>query len=176
MKIRSIRDKLVKTPRLQLNPIPQRTRWRAKKKGHVTAASHVLQKPRRSRSCLNLLLDASAYDAAPLGPEAIVVADVAASQKLGQNELGVGGTLADPAIGDDLFAAVDPFTAAVGLQVIGRLESAILGPQPVLKERWPRWGWVRHAGRLPKEGSRGPETRRCTRRAPSRQPARYSPY
>ena len=129
MKIRSIRDKRVKNPRLQLNSIPQRTRRRAKKKGHVTAALHVFQELRRSRSCLNLLLAGSAYDAVPLGPGAIVVADVAASQKLGQNEPGVGGMLADPAIGDDPFAAVDPFTAVVGLQVIGRLESAILGQQ-----------------------------------------------
>ena len=75
---------------------------------------------------LNLLFDWGSHDAAPLGPGAIVIADVAVSQKLSQNEPRMRRPFADPAVGDGLFAAVDSLAAIKNLQVISRFEGSIL--------------------------------------------------
>lgn len=73
--------------------------------GVEVGAERMLAAPRPVSRCLYLLglFDRRTDDASPLRPGAVVVADVRVSQQVGENEPGVGGTLADATIGNDLF-------------------------------------------------------------------------
>ena len=99
--------------------------------------------------CLGALLDRDADQVAPLGPGAVVVADVLVAEQLVQHEPGVGRALADPAVGDDRLALGDHALAGVELaQLVGRLEGAVLvdGLRPGTRRRR---GCGRRAGRPP---------------------------
>src|SRR5260370_42638918 len=63
-------------------------------------------------SCLGLrragfVDDGGADEVAPLGPRAVVVADIAETQQIFQHEPGVRATFADSAVGDHCIFAVD---------------------------------------------------------------------
>src|SRR5215211_1239171 len=69
---------------------------------------------------LALALDGDADQAAPLGPGAVVVADVGVAEQLVQDEPGVGAALADPAVGDHVLARLHPLGAVeLGQLVVG---------------------------------------------------------
>ena len=57
-------------------------------------------------------LDGGAHAVAPLGPGAVVIAHVLIAEQVGEHKPGVAGALADAAVGDD---------------VVGRLQAALLG-------------------------------------------------
>src|ERR1700730_4499431 len=86
-----------------------------------------------------LLLDRGLDQRPPLGPGAVVVADVGVAEDLGQNEPGVSGALPDPAVGDRLPVAGDALRAIELLQLGDVLEGAVLldrlGPGDVLGGR-----------------------------------------
>src|SRR5829696_1155822 len=67
-----------------------------------------------------LALDGDADQAAPLGPGAVVVADVRVAEQFVQHEPGVGAALADPAVGDHVLAGLD----ALGAVQLGQLAVA----------------------------------------------------
>src|SRR5918994_7411875 len=60
---------------------------------------------------LDLSLDRGAEEAAPFGPGAVVVADVRVAEELGQDEPGVAGALANPAVGDHVLVGGDALAA-----------------------------------------------------------------
>ena len=72
-----------------------------------------------------LPIDGRAYDAAVLGPGAVVVTHLVVSQDLGQHEPGMRRALADAAIGDDLSVAGDALAAVYLPQLLHRLEGAV---------------------------------------------------
>src|SRR5690606_30110711 len=75
--------------------------------------------------------DRHADEVAPLGPRAVVVADLRVAEQVGEHEPGEARPLADPAVGDDLVRRVE---AALALedrpQLVGRLEGAVLVDRP----------------------------------------------
>src|ERR1700730_9080046 len=75
---------------------------------------------------MGLLLDRDADGAAPLGPGAVVVPDLRISEQLLQDEPGVGGTLADPAIRDDLAVGPQALAGVDAPQVVSALEGPVL--------------------------------------------------
>src|SRR5579885_1092353 len=77
-----------------------------------------------------LLLDRHADHVAPLGPAAVVVADVGVAQQLVQHEPGMAAALADAAVGDDVLVRRDPLAAVQLLQFGRALERAVLGHGP----------------------------------------------
>src|SRR5690349_5294583 len=81
--------------------------------------------PRPEADGLDVLLDRRADQAAPLGPGAVVVADVRVAEQLGQHEPGVRRPLPDPAVGDDRLVGGNALTTVDLLQLAGRLEGAV---------------------------------------------------
>src|SRR3990170_6916146 len=75
---------------------------------------------------LPLLLDGHVDHAAPLGPGAVVVADLGVSQQVLEDEPGVGGALTDAAVGDDLLVGGDALALIEGPQFVDGLEGAVL--------------------------------------------------
>src|SRR5690606_17410794 len=73
------------------------------------------------------LLHRDVDHAAPFGPGAVVVLDVLVAEEVAQGEPGVRGALADAAVGDDVLAAVDTLARVELLELLHRLEGAILG-------------------------------------------------
>src|SRR3989304_3921216 len=73
-----------------------------------------------------LLLDGYVYHAAPLGPGAVVVADLRVAQQVLEDEPRVGGALPDAAVGDDLLVGRDALAFVEGLQLLDGLEGAVL--------------------------------------------------
>src|SRR5438552_3627752 len=72
------------------------------------------------------LLDRGTYERPVLGPGTVVVLDVPVAQELGEDEPGVGGALPDAAVRDDLPVRGDPGTTVEGLQLVCRLEGAVV--------------------------------------------------
>ena len=81
--------------------------------------------PRRAAGAaagLDVLLDRDVDQVAPLGPGAVVVLDVVLAEQLVQDEPGVRGALADPAVGDHRLAVLEHAGLGVELaQLVGRL-------------------------------------------------------
>src|SRR3712207_2941455 len=75
-------------------------------------------------------LDRCTDHVAPLGPRAVVVADVRVAEQLVQHEPGVRGALADAAVDDDVLVWGDALGAVQLLELIRRLEGAVLGDRP----------------------------------------------
>src|SRR5439155_19420133 len=73
------------------------------------------------------------------GPGTVVVLHVPVAPQLGQGEPGVGGALADPAVGDDLLVPCHARPAVQPLELVGGLERAVLvgrlGPRDVGRPR-----------------------------------------
>ena len=86
--------------------------------------------------------DGGADQVAPLGPGAVVVADLVEVEQILQHESSVGAALADAAIGDDFVFAVNPLGFVEFFQVVVGLESAVFlgGLRP---------GDVRGSGNVP---------------------------
>src|SRR6476646_2257595 len=86
-----------------------------------------------------LALDWRADEGAPLGPRAVVVADIGVAEELRQHEPGVRAALADAAVGDDRLVRGDPPAAVDLAQLVGALEGAVRvgggGPGDVLRGR-----------------------------------------
>ena len=90
------------------------------------------------RAALGTHRDGYPYRVAPLGPAAVVVAYLGEPEQMGQDEPGVAGPLADPAVGDHVIVRGEPLLALVDvLQILPGLEGAVLGSRP----------GPRHAGR-----------------------------
>ena len=68
--------------------------------------------PPKNRPFLTFL-NRRPHEVAPLGPRAVVIADLRVAEQVGQDEPGQAGTLADPAIGDDVVARLEPELALV---------------------------------------------------------------
>src|SRR5947207_2270082 len=78
----------------------------------------------RLSTCI-LLLDGCADEAAPLGPGAIIVANVRIAQQIVQHEPGVATALPDEAIDDHLFVGGNAFARIQRAQFLRRSESAV---------------------------------------------------
>src|SRR6202035_441215 len=72
------------------------------------------------------LLDRDVDEVPPLGPRAVVVLDVLASQELVQDEPRVRRALADPAVGDDRLAREDSLAAVEVGELVRRLERSVV--------------------------------------------------
>src|SRR5215472_2053266 len=72
------------------------------------------------------LLDRGSDHAAPLGPGAVVVADLVVAEQLFKDEPGVCGALADTAVGDDLAVVRDALAAIDLTELVRALEGAVL--------------------------------------------------
>src|SRR5215475_12338212 len=79
----------------------------------------------RCRRLCRRIADRRADEIAPFGPRPVVAAHVVEAQEVLQLEPGVRAALADAAIGDDLFAAVDPLASVKLLQLVVVLEGAV---------------------------------------------------
>jgi len=86
--------------------------------------SHGLLLSRRRR---NFLLDRRAHQVAPLGPRAVVVADVFIAEQILQHKPGVRAALADAAVSDDFLIARDALAGVKLPERVGGLERAVLG-------------------------------------------------
>src|SRR5205807_1787428 len=64
-------------------------------------------------SLLRTFLDRGAYRVAPLGPAAVVIPDAIVAEQIGEDEPGVRGPLADPAIRDDIVALAQTLLAFI---------------------------------------------------------------
>src|SRR5437016_2094155 len=73
-----------------------------------------------------LFLDRHADGAAPLGPGAVVVADLRVAEQLFQDEPGVGGPLTDAAVGDHLAVGLHALPTVDAPQLVRALEGPIL--------------------------------------------------
>src|SRR5882762_4079678 len=69
--------------------------------------------------------DGGADEVAPLGPGAVVVANLVEAQQILEDEPGVRAALADAAVGDDFVFAVDALGFVKFLQVVVGLEGAV---------------------------------------------------
>src|SRR2546430_12855755 len=74
------------------------------------------------------LLDRRLHEVPPFRPGAVVVLHVRESEEVLQDEPGVGGPLADPAIGDDLLVRRDTLWLVESFQLFNRLECPVLVP------------------------------------------------
>src|SRR5688500_6447948 len=74
---------------------------------------------------LRLLLDGHPHGITPLGPGAVVVADLGVAEQLVQHEPGVAGALADAAVGDDVLVRRDALALVERAQLVGRLEGLV---------------------------------------------------
>ncbi|CDZ90897.1 hypothetical protein RHRU231_770018 [Rhodococcus ruber] len=74
----------------------------------------------------NLQLDRGSDERAVFDPAAVVVLDVVLAEDLLQHEPGVARALTDPAVGDGLAAVVETLGPVEGLEVVVRLEGAVL--------------------------------------------------
>src|SRR5829696_673945 len=100
--------------------------WRGRSKCSTSRAMRLL----RSKP---LTLYGGAYQVAPLGPRAVVVAHSVVAEQVGEHEPGVGGPLADPAVGYYVLSPAQAGLALVDLtQLVGALEGPVLpdGPSP----------------------------------------------
>src|SRR2546430_10316023 len=80
-----------------------------------------------SRGSLGLgPLDWRSHEIPPLRPGPIVVSDVRVSEEVLQDEPRVRRSLADPAVGDDLFVRRHALRLVEGFQLFDRLECAVL--------------------------------------------------
>src|SRR6267378_8398313 len=83
------------------------------------------------------LLDRRPHEVAPLRPGAVIVLHVRVAEEVLQDEPGVGRPLPDPAVCDDLLVRRDAFAFVEGLEILSRLERAVLvdglGPGNVLR-------------------------------------------
>src|SRR6185503_9646174 len=78
------------------------------------------------RSLLRPLLDWCADGIPPLGPAAVVISDAIVAEEVGENEPGMGGTLADAAVGDYVVAFLEALLSFVDCaQRAGFLEASI---------------------------------------------------
>src|SRR5436190_11081199 len=76
---------------------------------------------------LQVSLDRDVDHVAPLGPRAVVVADVVAAEQLVQHEPRVRRALADPAVGDDRGVTRDDTLRRIEvLELFARLEGPVL--------------------------------------------------
>src|SRR2546421_2952204 len=73
-----------------------------------------------------LLFDWGGDQAPPLGPGSVVVPDVGIAEQVVQDEPGVGGAFADPAIGDHGLVGSHALRFVEGAELVGGLEGAIL--------------------------------------------------
>src|SRR5438067_372800 len=71
-------------------------------------------------------LDGDSDEGAVFGPGAVVVLDVLVAQQLPKHEPGVGRALADAAVGDHVLVGGDAGALVEVLQVVSRLEGAVL--------------------------------------------------
>src|SRR5882672_5354797 len=77
-------------------------------------------------------LDGRTDQVAPLGPRAVVVADVAEAEQVGEHEPGVAGALADAAVGDDVVVGRQALLLLVDLaELVGGLEASVLVRRPL---------------------------------------------
>src|SRR5215471_11333077 len=82
----------------------------------------------RTGSASVLFLDRDVHEIAPLGPGAVVVADVAEAEQVLEREPRVAAALADPAVGDRRAGRRQPVVFAVQLlQLVRRLERPVVG-------------------------------------------------
>src|SRR5467141_1294198 len=83
------------------------------------------------------LLDRRPHEVAPLRPGAVVVLHVRVAEEVLEDEPGVGRPLPDPAVRDDLLVRSDALVFVQGLEILSRLERAVLvhglGPGNVLR-------------------------------------------
>src|SRR5437868_9267638 len=79
-----------------------------------------------ARRMLATALDRCADEAAVFGPASVVVTDLLVTEEVRQHEPGVGAPLADAAIRDGLGRAIEALLAVDALELIDRLEAAIL--------------------------------------------------
>src|SRR5829696_1280279 len=107
---------------------------------HFVWAPHVEELLSRSERCspaagrpldvpldrLDVLLDRHVDEVPPLGPRPVVVLDGVVPEQLVQHEPGVRRALADPAVGDHLFAVRHALALVELAQLVGRLEGAVL--------------------------------------------------
>src|SRR5579864_556745 len=125
-------DKSVVVPEKRTAPVPSVEYRRCPIKGlhesqitnHQSLfTSHAFLSCRRR----NFLLDGCAHQVAPLGPRAVVVADILVAEQILQHKPGVRTALADAAIGDDFLIARDALACVKLPERVGGLERAVLG-------------------------------------------------
>src|SRR5438105_1136500 len=119
---------------------PAFTAWSRPTNPHCRTA----RRPARSSnsSCLHgwrdrqaRTLDGGTDQVAPLGPRAVVVADVVEAEQVGQDEPGVARALADAAVGDDVVVGRQALLLLVDLtELVGRLEAAVLVRRPLPRD------------------------------------------
>src|SRR5438876_12220875 len=84
-----------------------------------------------------LLLDGRAHQRAPLRPRPIVVAHVLVAEEVRQDEPGVGGALADAAVGDHVFVRRYALALVELRELVRRFKGAVfvhrLRPDDVLR-------------------------------------------
>ena len=120
----------------QLQPLLRRRRRAKSSTSSASGAGSVTPIP--VLAPFRALGDRHPHGVAPLGPGAVVVADVAEAEQVGEHEPGVAGALADAAVGDDVVVGREALLGEVdGLELGARLERAVLGGRPR----------PRHAGR-----------------------------
>src|SRR5439155_9564835 len=102
---------------------------------HLLARDHHAHMMARSRR--SSLLDGYADQASPLGPGAVVVADLVMAEQVAQHEPGVGAPLADAAVRDDLTASGQALSLVDRPKLVGVLEASVFGdgrgPRNVLR-------------------------------------------
>src|SRR5260370_17001973 len=72
------------------------------------------------------LFDGRAYQVAPLGPRAIVIADVLVAEQILQREPGVRAALSNAAVGDDFLFAGDTLAAVDLAEPVRALQPSFL--------------------------------------------------